>query len=397
MVLLSINAGSSSLKVSVFDRNELNTPRASLFVEGIGTPNAALIPNGVYGSEDTEHPVIDSFEDAAEQVKTWLSSKLDVQAADIEAIGYRVVHGGERYKSASLVDAELLDYLKSITPLAPNHMPATLTAITAFQEAYPDAPQVACFDTSFFHDVPEVAKMFPLPLDLQKEHNIRRYGFHGLSYQFLLGNFKENEGEAAAGGRIIMAHLGSGASIAAVKDGQPIDMSMGFTPVSGIMMSTRSGDLEPGLVTYLQNELGMSVAEVSELVTHKSGLLGVSGKTADMYTLVQTQHEDENVAFTLDLFCYKITKTMGSYIAALGGIDSIIFSGGIGERSAEIRRRVMENFKFLGVEIDEERNEKNARQISSDTSKVGVHVIQTQEDFSIISQSLAIINKGGAQ
>lgn len=394
MVLLSINAGSSSLKVSVFDRTQLNSPRASLSVEGIGTPNAALIPDGVYGSDQTEHPVIDSFDDAADQVKSWLSSKLNVQAADIEAIGYRVVHGGERYKEASLVTEDLLSYLKSITPLAPNHMPATLTAITAFRDAYPDAPQVACFDTSFFHDIPEVAKMFPLPLDLQKEHNIRRYGFHGLSYQFLLNSFKENEGEVAAKGRVIMAHLGSGASIAATKDGAPIDMSMGFTPVSGIMMSTRSGDLEPGLVTYLQNELGMSVAEVSELVTHKSGLLGVSGVTADMYTLVQTQHENENIAFTLDLFSYKITKTIGSYIAALGGVDSIIFSGGIGERSAEIRSRVLKNFGFLGLELDEERNGKNARQISTDSSKVGVHVIQTQEDYSIITQSLKVINKG---
>lgn len=395
MVLLSINAGSSSLKVSVFDRTQLNTPRASLSVEGIGTPNAALIPDGVYGSAETEHPVIDSFDDAADQVKSWLSSKLNVQSNDIEAIGYRVVHGGERYKEASLVTDDLLAYLKSITPLAPNHMPATLTAINAFREAYPEAPQVACFDTSFFHDIPEVAKMFPLPLDLQKEHNIRRYGFHGLSYQFLLNSFKENEGEAAAKGRVIMAHLGSGASIAATKDGAPIDMSMGFTPVSGIMMSTRSGDLEPGLVTYLQNEVGMSVAEVSDLVAHKSGLLGVSGVTADMYTLIQTQHENENVAFTLDLFSYKITKTIGSYIAALGGVDSIIFSGGIGERSAEIRARVLKNFGFLGLELDEERNGKNARQISTDTSKVGVHVIQTQEDYSIITQSLAVINKGG--
>lgn len=395
MVLLSINAGSSSLKVSVFDRTQLNTPRASLSVEGIGTPNAALIPNGVFGSADTEHPVINTFDDAADQVKSWLSNKLDVQASDIEAIGYRVVHGGDRYKEASLVTDELISYLESIIPLAPNHTPATLTAINAFRGAYPDAPQVTCFDTSFFHDIPEVAKMFPLPLDLQKEHNIRRYGFHGLSYQFLLNSFKENEGEAAANGRVIMAHLGSGASLSACVNGKPIDMSMGFTPVSGIMMSTRSGDLEPGLVTYLQNELGMSAAEVSELVTHKSGLLGVSGTTADMYTLLQTQHDNPNVAFALDLFCYKITKTIGSYIAAMGGVDSIIFSGGIGERSAEIRGRILKNFGFVGLEIDDERNGKNARQISTDSSKVGVHVIQTQEDYSIITQSLAVINKGG--
>ncbi len=396
MVLLSINAGSSSLKVAVFDQTDLNTPRASLSVENIGTPNAALIPNGAYGSDETEHPTINSFDDAADQVKHWLSSKLDVQAEDIEAIGYRVVHGGERYKEASLVTEDLLQYLESITALAPNHMPATLTAINAFAEAYPDAPQVACFDTSFFHDIPEVAKTLPIPLTLQRENNIRRYGFHGLSYQFLLGSFKENEGEEAASGRVIMAHLGSGASIAAVKNGQPIDMSMGFTPVSGIMMSTRTGDLEPGVASYLQTQLGMSVQEVSELMTHKSGLLGVSELTADMYTLLQNQHDNESVALALELFCYKITKTIGSYVAAMGGVDSIIFSGGIGERSAEIRARVLQNFGFVGLEIDDERNGKNARQISTDSSKVGVHVIPTQEDYSIITQSLAVINKGEA-
>ena len=395
MVLLSINAGSSSLKVSVFDRTQLNTPRASLSVEGIGTPNAALIPNGAYGSDETQHPTIDTFDDAADQVKSWLSSKLDVQSSDIEVIGYRVVHGGERYKEASIVTQDLIDYLQSITPLAPNHMPATFTAINAFRDAYPDAPQVTCFDTSFFHDIPDVAKTLPIPLTLQRENHMRRYGFHGLSYQYLLTSFKQQEGEAAASGRIIMAHLGSGASVTATVNGQPIDMSMGFTPVSGIMMSTRSGDLEPGIFSYLQNQLGMSVDEVSALLTHKSGLLGVSELTADMYTLLQSQHDNENVALALDLFCYKITKTMGGYVAALGGVDSIIFSGGIGERSAEIRARILKNFGFIGLEIDDERNSKNERQISTDSSKVGVHVIQAQEDYSIITQSLAVINKGG--
>jgi len=393
MVLLSINSGSSSLKVAVFDESNLNTPRASLFVENIGTPNAALIPNGEYGSDATEHPVINTFDDAAEQVKNWLSEKLAVKADDIQAIGYRVVHGGERYKEASLVTPDLLAYLESITALAPNHMPATLTTINAFRDVYPDAPQVACFDTSFFHDIPEVAKTLPLPLTLQRENHIRRYGFHGLSYQFLLGNFKEHEGEDAAKGRLVIAHLGSGASIAAVKDGKPVDMSMGFTPVSGIMMSTRTGDLEPGVATYLQTQLGMSVEEVSEMMTHKSGLLGVSEMTADMYTLVQNQHNDEKVALALDLFCYKITKTIGSYAAAMGGLDSIIFSGGIGERSAEIRGRVLKNFGFLGLEVDDARNATNERLISTDTSKVSAHVIQTQEDYSIITQSLAAINK----
>lgn len=393
MFLLSINAGSSSLKVSIFDEAKLKTPSASVSIEGIGTPNATLIPGGTYGSDAVEHLSIDDFNEAAEHIKLWLSTNLSIQGDDIKAIGYRVVHGGERYKSASLVTPELLDYLKSITALAPNHMPASLTAINAFIEAYPEATQVACFDTSFFHDIPDLAKTLPIPIGLQRENNIRRYGFHGLSYEYLLTNFKSYEGEHAANGRIIMAHLGSGASVAACKDGAPVDMSMGFTPVSGIMMSTRSGDLEPGLLSYLEKEKGMSTDEISDLVTHKSGLLGVSGLTSDMQILLQKQTEDADVALAVDLFCYKITKTIGSYIAALGGVDSIIFSGGIGERSAEVRARILQNFGFVGLELEETRNKANERLISTDDSKVGVHVIPASEDYSIITQTLNAIGE----
>lgn len=392
MVLLSINAGSSSLKVSAFNSADLNTPQASVSVEGIGLPNAAFITEEADGTKETRNLTIESPKEAASLVKQWLSEELGIQASDIEGIGHRVVHGGEKYASASLVTPELLEYLKSITPLAPNHMPSTLVAINAFVDTYPEAPQVACFDTSFFHDIPEVARTLPLPLDLQKENHIRRYGFHGLSYEYLLGNFKEQEGEEAAKGKVIIAHLGSGASIAAIKDGAPIDMSMGFTPVSGIMMSTRSGDIEPGVLSYLQKEKGMTIDEISELVTHKSGLFGVSGTTADMYTLLQTQSTNPDVQLAVDLFCYKIKKTIGSFAAALGGVDSIIFSGGIGERSAEIRARVCDSFGFLGLEIDDERNAVNGRLISTSTSKVGVHVIPTKEDLSIITQTLHIIN-----
>lgn len=393
MVLLSVNAGSSSLKVSVFDPNEPTKPRTSLFVEGIGSAEGALIPNGVYGSEDTKQLPIASFVEAADHVKSWLNSE-SIQSSDVIGIGYRVVHGGEKYKEAAEVTPEMLGYLESITPLAPNHMPAALTAMRAFLEVYPDATHVACFDTSFFHDIPAVAKTLPIPINLQEEHNIRRYGFHGLSYQYLLASFTEHEGEEAAKGRIIMAHLGSGASLTAVKEGAPIDMSMGFTPVSGIMMSTRSGDIEPGVLTYLQKEKGLSAEEVADMVTYKSGLLGVSGYTTDMLTLLNEQHDNPHAALAVELFCYKITKTIGGYIAALGGVDSIIFSGGIGERSAEIRRRILANFGYIGLEVDEARNASGERLISTDTSKVGIHVIPAQEDYSIVTQSLRVIHKG---
>ncbi len=372
VIILSVNAGSSSLKVSVFEQANLTTPKDTLSIEGID---------------------ISQYQEAIQRVTTWLTDELSIQPQDIEAIGHRVVHGGEQYSNAARVTPDLLAYLGSITPLAPNHMPATLASLQAFLEAYPTASHVACFDTSFFHDLPEVARTLPLPLTLQKEHSIRRYGFHGLSYQSLLASFAKHEGPEAAHGRVIMAHLGSGASIAACKDGKPVDVSMGFTPVSGIMMSTRTGDIEPGVLVYLQKKLGLGADELLDFVTHKSGLLGVSESTADMYTLLQNQQNDPKSALAVELFCYKAKKTMGGYIAALGGVDSIMFSGGIGERSAEIRRRILDGLAFAGVELDEARNEQNERLISATSSRVGVHVIPAQEDFSIVTQTIEVINK----
>lgn len=373
-MLLSVNAGSSSLKVSLFDRQNLDTPRDSLAIEDLVIPG-------------------ESLQGAIARINQWLTDELSIQPSEIEAVGHRVVHGGERYASASPVTTELVTYLESITPLAPNHMPGALASINAFLVAYPQAKQVACFDTSFFHDVPAIAQTLPIPLTLQKETGIRRYGFHGLSYTSLLASFKEHEGEAAHQGRVIMAHLGSGASVSACKNGQPIDMSMGFTPVSGIMMSTRSGDLEPGVLTYLETEKGMTPAELTDMVTYRSGLLGISETTADMHALLNSQAENPQAALAVELFCYKITKTIGAYTAALGGVDSIIFSGGIGERSAEIRRRICQNLGFLGVDIDENRNGQNARLVSSDRSTVGVHVIPAREDYAIITQTIAVIDK----
>lgn len=373
-MLLTVNAGSSSLKVAVFDRLQPNTPQNSLSIENIGTEIA-------------------SPKAAVELVKKWLDEELGIQQQDIEAVGHRVVHGGQKYTAAALIDTSLTAYLESITALATNHMPATLASIEAFIESYPSIPQVACFDTSFFHNVPEVAKTLPISLDVQQQNGIRRFGFHGLSYQALLASFEQVEGFDAKNGRVVMAHLGSGASVAACKDGQPIDMSMGFTPVSGIMMSTRSGDIEPGVLTYLMRENGLSLEDVTKLVSENGGLLGVSGSTPDMRVLLENEQTDPKAKLAIDLFCYKITKTIGAYAAALGGIDSLIFSGGIGERSAEIRRRICSTLSFLGIELDEERNRTNARLISSDPASTGVHVIPAREEYSIITQTLAITNK----
>lgn len=391
MILLSINAGSSSLKVSVFDSETPTMPKTSVSIEGIGTPDACLIPEGVFGSDQTKKLPIDSHETASGYVKQWLTDELSIAPSDILAIGHRVVHGGNKFDKSTVITDETIEYLESITSLAPNHMPATLASLRAFRITYPDLTHVACFDTSFFHDLPEVSKLLTINRKVQDEFKMRRFGFHGISYESLLDSFRQNEGEEAAKGRIIMAHLGSGASVTACVDGKPIDTSMGFTPVSGIMMSTRTGDLEPGVVTYLQKQ-GMSLEEVSKLVTYESGLLGISGKTADMYTLIKSRKTDPDAKIAVDLFCYKVKKQIGAYMAALGGVDSIIFSGGIGERSAGIRSQVLGGLEFASVYLDNERNEQNARCISSDHSAVGVHVIQAREDVTIIKQTLALIN-----
>jgi len=374
MVLLTVNAGSSSLKVSVFDSQDPQTARASLYIEDIGTT----------GESSTA---------AIDHVQRWLADEVSINGDEIEAIGHRIVHGGERYTSASPITPELLSYLANITPLAPNHMPGVLAVTKIFLTTYPRARQIACFDTTFFHEVPKVAKTLPIPLSLQKDAGIRRYGFHGLSYESILASFKTNEGDVALHGRVIMAHLGNGASLAACKDGRPVDMSMGFTPVSGIMMSTRSGDIEPGVLTYLETEKGMTPMEISDLVTNKSGLLGVSETTADMHTLLGLQDENPKAKLAIELFCYQIKKTIGAYAAALGGVDSIIFSGGIGERSAEIRARICSGLEFMGVVIDDERNSLAARLISGDGSTVGVHVIPAHEDNSIATQTINCISK----
>ncbi|MGY4893678.1 MAG: acetate/propionate family kinase [Candidatus Saccharimonadota bacterium] len=392
-ILLSVNAGSSSLKVSVFDAHTMSHPKTSLSVEGIGTDHGMLVPDGTYENAHLQQP-IQSMDEAAKLVKTWLTDTLGISSEQVAGIGYRVVHGGPEYTEAVKIEGRVLTYLKSISDLAPNHMPATLSAISAFQTSFVHTSHVACFDTGFFHDVPAVAATLPLPLSLQREAHIRRYGFHGLSYESLLDDFAEHEGEEARHGRVIIAHLGSGASVCAVKDGRPVDMSMGFTPVSGVMMSTRSGDIEPGVLTYLQTTQGLSADDISKLTTYESGLKGVSGLSAEMHTLLEAQHTNNDAALAVELFCYKIKKQIGAYIAVLGGVDSIIFSGGIGERSAEVRARICSDFGFIGSILDEKRNRHNERLISGDGSSIGIHVIQSREDVSIIKQTVAVLAKG---
>ncbi len=386
-MLLVINPGSSSVKAMAYDESELEKALNSVSIEGIGTGQATLLPGSVFDENIIQHVDAPDYITAVRLIREWLEDEMGESV--ISVIGYRIVHGGERYKQPTKIDGEAIEYLRSITSLAPNHMPGAIDCVEAFRAVYPEVAHVACFDTAFFSEMPKVNQTLPIPKSISEE-GVRRYGFHGLSYEYLLESFQDHEGEVAARGRVILAHMGNGVSLTACRDGRPVDTTMGFTPVSGVPMSTRTGDIEPGVIFYLMREKGMTLEEISDMVTKRSGLLGISGDTSDMYHLLQRQHENESSALAVEYFCYEIKKQIGAYIAALGGVDSIIFAGGIGERSDEIRARVLEGLGFIGVVIDPERNKRNARLISGDDSSVGVHVIPTHEDIIIAKQAMAL-------
>lgn len=387
-MFLTVNAGSSSLKVALFHEGPVDVPIMSVAIEGIGGAQANLIPNGEYGLDSTLPVAASDHMSAAEVVLAWLETK-NVEVPHIKGVGHRIVHGGEQYNKAVIIDDEVMEYLGSLVPLAPNHTPVIIACLKVFRQRLSGIPHIACFDTAFFHALPEVAHTIAIPAEVRTS-GVRRYGFHGLSYEYILGDFRAHEGEVAANGRIVMAHLGSGASLAAVKGGNPVDTTMGFTPASGIVMSTRTGDIDPGLIDYLLREKHLTPQEISTMVYKQSGLLGVSGKTADMYELLQIRHDDTAANLAIDLFCYTIKKTIGAYAAAMGGIDSLIFSAGIGERSAAIRGQILNGLEFLGIRIDDGRNERGDRLISAEHSGVGVHVIPTHEEKIIVQKTMQL-------
>ncbi len=390
-VLLVVNAGSSSLKIDVYVTQPELDAVTSVSVENIGSSAAELLPGKVQSR--TEATVIDAT-DHTQAIKACLDWLATQRAFSIGSVAYRVVHGGARFNHATELDDEAVEYLRSITKLAPNHMPPVLACIDYFRTQLSDVSHVACFDTAFFADAPVEAKRFALP-KRYAEKGVVRYGFHGLSYSYLLSSFSQHEGASAAQGRVIMLHLGSGASITATRGGVPVDMSMGFTPMSGIVMGTRTGDIDPGALLYIMQQEGLDAEVMSGIIMKQSGLLGVSGTTADMRELLKVQHHDEDAALAIELFCRSAKKTVGAYAALLGGVDSIIFTGGIGERSAEVRARILSGLEYLGVSINESRNEAAARLISADEARVGVHVIPAREDYSIATQAYELLDKKG--
>jgi acetate kinase len=295
------------------------------------------------------------------------------------AIGHRIVHGGPKYSEAQRATPQILQELRALTPFDPQHLPDEIALIETLNDLFADVPHVACFDTAFHHDLPRVAQLLPLPRRYTTQA-LRRYGFHGLSYAYLVEELARIAGTDIAPGRIVLAHLGSGASLAAVRDGKPVDTSMGFTPAGGVMMSTRSGDIDPGIVSYFSSKEGMDVDQFMNLVNFESGLLGVSETSADMRDLLARESQDGRAEEAIALFCYQIRKCIGAFAAALGGLDTLVFAGGIGERAPAVRARICEGLGFLGIDVAAERNAANAALISTDTSAVAVRVIRTDED-----------------
>ena len=379
--ILTINGGSSSIKFAVFETGDSLRRILEGGIERIGLPEATFVVKGLIQTDSFSRVVTAPDHTAAVGIlMDWIEER--IRRGELTAVGHRVVHGGPKYSKPQRITAEMVEELRQLSPFDPEHIPEEILLTEAFHRRFPDLPQVACFDTAFHHDLPRVARLLPIPRRYEAQ-GVRRYGFHGLSYAFLMRELARLDGAEAAKGRVILAHLGNGASLAAVRDGKSIDTSMSFTPTAGVPMSTRSGDLDPGLVWYLARTEKMSDKQFNEMVNFQSGLLGVSETSSDMHDLLDHETQDVRAAEAIALFCYQIKKWIGAFAAALSGLDTLVFAGGIGENAPIVRSRICEGLGFLGIELEEKRNAANDGVISTDTSRVKVRVIHTDEELMI--------------
>jgi acetate kinase len=392
--VLAINGGSSSIRFARFDESE--PPRRLLDgkVDRVGLSGTNLTikdSTGITQDSRTIDPA--DHHSAVAFLLDWLETQQ--MFASIKAVGHRVVNG-MRHSEPEVITPKLLDELHRITPYDPDHLPLEIGLIEAIRQRHPALPQVACFDTAFHRTMPRVASLLPIPRRYEAA-GIRRYGFHGLSYEFLMEELTRIGDPAAAKGRVILAHLGNGASLAAVRDSRSVDTSMGFTPTAGLVMSSRSGDLDPGLVSYLARTEQMSATQFQEMVNHASGLLGVSEISSDLRDLLARESNDVRAAEAVALFCYQAKKWIGSFAAALGGLDTLVFAGGIGENAPLIRERICDGLGFLGIELNQKRNAKNAPLISPDAGRVKVRVVRTDEELMIARSVIRVLNLGSSR
>ena len=375
--LLALNGGSSSIRFALYEVGASLRRVLDGKVERIGMAGTTLAFEDKAGAHhgSVAVPATD-FDGAVDFLLDWLEARRVF--ATLAGVGHRVVHG-MAHSEPALVDAALLDELKRITPYDPDHLPGERALMQAILVRHPQLPQVACFDTAFHRSMPAVARMLPIPRRYAAQ-GVERYGFHGLSYAYLMEELARLGDPAAARGRVILAHLGNGASLAAVRDGASIDTSMGFTPAAGLVMSTRSGDIDPGLVLYLARTGKMSAQQFQHMANHESGLLGVSETSSDLRDLLAHEGDDPRAAQAVELFCYQARKWIGAYAAALGGLDTLVFAGGIGENAAVVRERICAELGFLGIVLDPARNARHAELISADGGPVRVRVIRTDEE-----------------
>jgi acetate kinase len=387
--VVTINGGSSSIRFAVYETGE--TPRRHLDgkIDRIGLSGTNLTVNDP--AEGGRRLAAADHRTAVGFLLDWLEAQ--PVFASVKAAGHRVVHG-MKHSEPERITPKLLAELHRITPYAPDHLPREIGLIEAFLRRHPKLPQVACFDTAFHRTMPRVARLLPIPRRYAAK-GVERYGFHGLSYAYLMEELGRID-PAAAKGRVILAHLGNGASLAAVRRGKSIDTSMGFTPAAGLVMSTRAGDLDPGLAYYLARTERMTAAQFQQMVNHESGLLGVSGTSSDLRDLCASEAGDVRAAEAVELFCYQVRKWIGSFAAALGGLDTLVFAAGIGENATRIRQRICDGLGFLGIELNQRRNAKNAPLISPDSGSVKVRVIRTDEELMIARSVTRVLNLGSS-
>lgn len=392
--VLTINGGSSSIRFALFQVGDTLERGLHGKVERIGasgTMLTAIDPHRQPAESASAFPA--ERASAANGLLDWLEAQ--DRLGPVHAVGHRIVHGMQHAEPEPVTES-LLDELHRIASVDPDHLPLEIELIEAFWRRHPKLPQIACFDTAFHRSMPRVARWLGIPRRYDTQ-GVQRYGFHGLSYAHLMDELARLGDPAATSGRVILAHLGSGASMAAVRDGHSIDTSMGFTPASGLTMGTRCGDIDPGLVNYLSRTEGMSAAQFDRMANHESGLLGVSQTSADVRDLLAQEELDLRAAQALALFCHQAKKCVGAFAAVLGGVDTLVFSGGIGENSAPIRERICDGLGFLGIELDAERNAAHASVISTNTGRVSVQVIRSDEELTIAKSVARVLQLGSFQ
>ncbi len=386
-IILVINLGSSSLRFNLFYANDLSSICKGI-CENIGSSHS-IINYYIKNKKKSLDVNLKNHKEAFSYVKSILNFSVE-NLNEILAIGHRIVHGGIFFNSPSLINSETIEKIKSLIPLAPIHNSVNLEGILDCQIEFPGIKQYAVFDTSFFYDLPEKSKIYPIPLEISEKYKIKKYGFHGISHKWAYDQYLSISNKKKC--KAISCHLGNGSSICAIENGIPIDTSMGLTPLGGLMMGTRSGSIDPSIIIQLIN-FGMNPVEINDILNRKSGLLGVSGYSNDIRKL--TDKNDYRCNLALEMFIYRIIKFIGSYVSALGGIDSIIFTGGIGQNNPDVRKKILENFKFLGLEINDKLNStiKNPTQIiSSKNSKIDICIVKSNEEKAIAEQIKNLIN-----